>query len=618
MSVQLADIYKKADPDGSMTHVDAESLKKDGGAFLVVPVDEGTVFCREKFSEEHRMFDKTAREFGETRILPHREDLNKLNKDLTWEIFREMGELGFLGVDVPEKYDGMELDKTTSCIVAEGLSAGRNASILTTASAHTGISMLPIVWYGNDDQKQKYLPKLATGEWMAAYALTEPGAGSDALAGKATATLNEAGTHYLLNGTKIYITNGSWANVIVTFANIEGKGYTGFILEKDFPGFIVGAEEKKMGIKGSSTTTLFFENCEVPVENMLGEPGQGGPIAFNVLYVGRYKLGVVTGGGAKYAIETALEFANEREQFNRPISEFGMLQKKFADMMVGCWETDCLNYMTAGSIDDGINPLDKNDPQYFKQVQKIIEDHGIEASLCKVLGSEVLAKVVDDCVQIYGGAGFIEEYPFAVMYRDERINRIFEGTNEINRMIIGGTVLKKAILEEVPIRDTILKRKVQWNPDLSIEADHPAYSEAQVVEYCRSLLMMVLDDLILYYGQDLKNQQWDLEPLADMVIGFSIMDTGFKRYNQIDFDSIHGKETLEILQVSVAERSAEMIGNAQLIWRHILPDETANDKEELANQYFKKLNYHPKVVDGKKAIMERLQQHKKYYLDQEA
>lgn len=618
MSAQLAEIYKKADPDGSMTHVDAEALKKDGGAFLVVPVDEGSVFSREQFSEEHRMFDNTAREFGENRILPNREALNTLNKDLTWEIFREMGELGFLGVDVPEKYGGMELDKTTSCIVAEGLSAGRNSSILTTTSAHTGISMLPIIWYGNDEQKQKYLPKLAGGEWMAAYALTEPGAGSDALAGKATATLNEAGTHYLLNGTKIFITNGSWADVIVTFAKIEGKGYTGFILEKGFPGLTIGAEEKKMGIKGSSTTSLFYENCEVPVENVLGEPGQGGPIAFNVLYVGRYKLGVVSGGGAKYAVESSLEFANEREQFNRPISEFGMLQKKFAEMVIRCWESDGLNYMTCGSIDEGLKSLDKDDPHHFEHVQKIIEDHGIEASMCKVRGSEVLAQIVDDCVQIYGGAGFIEEYPVACMYRDERINRIFEGTNEINRMIIGGTLLKKAILEEIPIRDTILKRKVQWNPDLSLNENHPGFQEAGMVEYCRSLLMMVLDDLILEYGQDLKNQQWDLEPLADMVINLAIMDTGFKRYRQMKPDTNHTTETLEVLQVSVAERSAEMIGYAKLIWRHIHLGEIAHEREELAHQYLKKLNYNPKIVDGKKRIMERVQQHKKYYLDLEA
>ena len=330
--------------------VNYKKLQGRGGAFLITPLGHGAVFSREQFTEEHRMFEQTAKEFGENRILPVSEELNVLNKDLTLEIFKEMGKLGFLGVDVEEKYGGLSLDKTTSCIIVDALSAGRNASIMVTASAHSGISMLPIAWYGNDDQKKKYLSKLASGEWMGSYALTESGAGSDALSGTTTAVLNEKGTHYILNGQKIFVTNGAWADVAVTFASVDGK-YTAFILDKDCDGWIVGDEEKKLGIKGSSTVTFFYEDCKVPVKNVIGKVGEGGPIAFNVLYVGRYKLGVTTGSGAKYIIDASLEYATERQQFNRSIKEFGMIQKKFANMVTRCWESDSINYMIAGSID---------------------------------------------------------------------------------------------------------------------------------------------------------------------------------------------------------------------------------------------------------------------------
>ena len=447
--------------------VTTDRVSGRGGAFLVTSVDKGEVFSREQFSEDHQMFESAARDFALNRILPIHKDLNVFNRDLSVEIFKEMGELGFLGVDVPEEFGGLGLDKTTSCIVADRLSEGRSASIMVTASAHTGIASLPIIWYGNKEQKEKYLTKMATGEYMACYSLTEAGAGSDALSGKTTATLSDDGKHYLLNGQKIFVTNGAWADVCVTFANVQGK-YTAFILDKDCDGWIVGAEEKKMGLKGSSTTTFFFENCKVPVENVLGKVGQGGPIAFNVLYVGRYKLGVTTAAGSKYTLNAALEYANEREQFSRPISQFGMIQNKFANMIVRSWEADSVNYMTSGSIDAQLENCDKSAEDYFLNVQKAIEDHGIESSICKILGSDALAYNVDEGVQILGGAGFIEEYGMAGMYRDERINRIFEGTNEINRMIVSGYTLKKAIMEEMPLRDLIADRESNWIPEINI------------------------------------------------------------------------------------------------------------------------------------------------------
>ena len=278
--------------------IDYEKLKGRGSAFIVAPASKSTVFSREDFSEEQTMFKNAAHDFGVKRIDPIHKELNKYNGQLTREVFREMGELGFLGVDTPEEFGGLGLDKTTACIVVDALSVGKSPSIMVTSSAHTGISILPIIWYGNKEQKLKYLPKLSSGEWMGSYALTEPSAGSDAMAGTTTAKLSDDKKHYLLNGQKIYITNGAWADVCVTFAKVDGR-YTAFIIDKECDGWVKGEEEKKLGIKGSSTVTMYFENCKVPVENVLGEVGEGGAIALNVLYTGRYKLGVTTASGAK-------------------------------------------------------------------------------------------------------------------------------------------------------------------------------------------------------------------------------------------------------------------------------------------------------------------------------
>jgi alkylation response protein AidB-like acyl-CoA dehydrogenase len=597
----------------SASPVTVDKVTGRGGAFLVTSVDKGKVFCREQFSEDHKMFESAAKDFALNRILPIHKELNVFNKELSIEIFKEMGELGFLGVDAPEEFAGLGLDKTTSCIVADRLSEGRSASIMVTASAHTGIASLPIIWYGNKAQKEKYLTKMATGEYMACYSLTEPGAGSDALSGKTTATLSEDGKHYLLNGQKIYVTNGAWADVCVTFANVEGK-YTAFILDKDCDGWVVGAEEKKMGIKGSSTTTFFFENCKVPVENVLGKVGQGGPIAFNVLYVGRYKLGVTTAAGSKYTLNAALDYANEREQFSRPISEFGMIQNKFANMIVRAWEADSVNYMTSGSIDAQLENCDKSAGDYYVNVQKAIEDHGVEASICKILGSDALAYNVDEGVQILGGAGFIEEYGMAGMYRDERINRIFEGTNEINRTIISGYTLKKAIMEEMPLRDLILDRSENWIPVINISDDEPLKREAEVVEFTRSAMAFTLNELILKYGQDLKNEQWLLEPFADLVISLSVMDTCFKRYNQLETGK-HKDEVREVFLLSITDQ-LDIVKNRSIdILGYLDSIENNTEKLDTFNSWLLKLNYSSDRIRLKKAVTSSLFKYNKYYLD---
>ena len=477
---------------------------------------------------------------------------------------------------------------------------------MVTMAAHTGIATLPITWYGNEFQKKKYLPKLSSGEWIGCYALTEPSAGSDALSGQMKAHLSEDGKHYILNGQKIYITNGSWAEVCVTFANVNGK-YTGFIVDKDCEGWTVGEEEKKMGIKGSSTTTLYFENCKVPIENMLGKVGQGAAIAFNVLYTGRYKLGVSAAAGAKICVNRAYEFANEREQFSRKIVEFSMMQKKMSEMVVKSWEADSLNYMTCGSIDESLKGVDKKLGNYFEIVQKAIEDHAIEASACKVVGSEALAFCVDEAVQIHGGAGFIEEYPICAMYRDERINRIFEGTNEINRLLTSGTTLKKALLEDIPIRSTIADRNENWIPDLEV-SDSKIKQEVEVVEFCRSLTVSTLNNLINEYGQDLKNEQWLLEPLSDMIISLSIIDTCTKRYLQ--GDEKKKIDMLPVLKLSIANHYVSMMANAD----DIASNTNKNYKGVIISS-MKDLHYEVDRISLKKQIFSDLNKYKKYYLD---
>ena len=597
-----------------ITEADYGKMYGKGGAFIITPITDGRSFTREMFSEEQQMFADAALEYAVKRMKPLKDELKVLNKDLTLEILKEWGDNGFLGVDIPEEYGGSALDKTTAAMVTDFLAFSECSSIMVTLGAHSGIGTLPIVWYGDESQKKKYLPKIASGEWLACYALTEPNAGSDALNGETTAYLNDAKTHYILNGQKIYITNGSWAKVCVTFAKIDGK-MTSFIVDKDCDGWVIGAEEKKMGIKGSSTSTIFFENCKVPVENMLGEIGEGGHIALNVLYAGRWKLGFSSAAGCKTAMKIAYDFASERKQFSRSILDFSMLQNKFSRMIVKTWESDTINYATTGSIDFLVSKLDDSHKDYYKNVQKIIEDHAIEASLCKVIGSEALAFCADEGVQIFGGAGFIEEYPAAALYRDERINRIFEGTNEINRLLISGTFLKKAILEELPIRDAIFEKQSSFISDTSSFNDSDIQIEAKAVEYSRTIMLNTFHNLVNVYGQDLKNEQWVLEPFANIVISFSKMYFGFLRYNQLENGSNRDK-TLPILKYSVSRNFDKVVQLSKEIYNNVL-SKINKSSFEYSNSLFDEINSFDCKVDTislKKSIYEEFSKNGKYYL----
>jgi alkylation response protein AidB-like acyl-CoA dehydrogenase len=487
-----------------------------GGQWLTSPVANTKVFCRETFTEDHQDIDTMIQEFAKDRILPNVEAIDKLDKDLSLKLLREMGELGLIGVDTPEEYGGSDLDKITACIISEGMARGGSASFSCTFSVQTGIGSMGILFFGTPEQKEKYLPKLMTGEWVSAYALTEPSAGSDALAGKTTAVLSEDGKYYILNGDKQFISNGSWADVYTVLAQVDGNKFSGFIVDRDIEGFEVGAEEKKMGMKGSSTTPLKFTNAKVPVENLLFKVGKGAAIAFNALNVGRYKLAAACIGGSKIGIEHAVKYALERRQFGQPIAYFDAIKGKVADLVIRIYAADSMLYRTVGLIQNAIDVLDKSDSDYYKKMAEATERFAIEASMAKVFGSETSNLVVDEVLQIYGGYGFTEEYPVARAYRDDRINRIWEGTNEINRAIITGYMMKKVLMEEISLRDYLKGvddfLAIEY-PDIEEDLFQ---SEKFALESAKRLASMVFQEALCEYGQDLKHEQQLSEAIADI------------------------------------------------------------------------------------------------------
>jgi alkylation response protein AidB-like acyl-CoA dehydrogenase len=585
---------------------------KTGGAFLTTPFGEGEIFTRERFSGEQLELYEAVRDFSRENLATKKEAIETLDEALNREILLEMGEMGMLGVDVPDAYGGMGMDKSTACLILEALSHCDSPSLCTTYTDHTGIGLLPILWYGNDQQREKYIPKMMTGEWLSSYALTEPGAGSDALAGTASAKLSEDGSHYILSGTKQWITNGGWADIGIVFAKVDGEKLTAFILDKECEGWERGPEEKKLGIKGNSTTTYVLNNCKVPVENVIGTVGKGAAVAFNVLYIGRLKLGAVTMGGAKNAIRHALTYANERRQFAQPIVNFGMMQRKLADMVVRQFEADCITYQTTGSIDEGVGEKSPEAPDYYDSLYRVIEDHAIENSVNKIYSSEGLWITVDDGLQILGGYGFSEEYPFARLLRDERVNRIFEGTNEINKLIIAGITMKKAILDEIPIREEIAALGQGWLPEIEYPEDHDMLPEIKVVELGRGIVLRTLNALILEYGQDFKNQQWEMELLANMIIAQQVMFSVLRRYLQLPDDYPRKSEMQDVVMVSLAKQLDVIVREAKTIHNHILDPEAAAENAQSLQAVVDELAYLPDTLAAKERIFRLLHKRDRY------
>ncbi|MDX2029643.1 MAG: acyl-CoA dehydrogenase family protein [Blastocatellia bacterium] len=421
-----------------------------GGSFLFEDCKSKEIFTREEISEEQRMFAGVAGEFMRKEVLPRAEAIYGKDWPVTRELLLKAGELDLLRIDIPEQYGGLGLDKVSSAYVGEQIAV--MPSFGASLGAHTTIGTLPIVYFGTPEQRAKYLPKLATGEWIAAYCLTEPSSGSDALAAKTKATLSDDGTHYLLRGQKMWITNGGFADIYIVFAKVDGEKFTAFIVERG-PGVVPGHEEKKLGLDGSSTTAVMLEDARVPVGNVLGEIGKGHVVAFNILNLGRLKLGSRNVGGMKFALDNAISYARERHQFGRAISNFGLIKRKLAEMAIRCYVGDALVWRTLGMIDCALETIDAENPM---AALKAIEQYAVECSIIKVWTSEALGLVVDETVQIYGGYGYSKDYPAERAYRDARITRIYEGTNEINRMIIPTRLLKGPAGESLPDLDELI------------------------------------------------------------------------------------------------------------------------------------------------------------------
>jgi butyryl-CoA dehydrogenase len=504
-----------------------------GGSFLLEDRSPEEVFTPEDFSEQHQMIAQTTEEFATKEIVPANDAIEDKQFQVTRDLLKKASELGLTSIDIPEEYGGMELDKVSSAIVADRIA--KSGSFSVAFGAHVGIGTLPIVWFGNEQQKQKYLPKLAAGEWIAAYALSESSSGSDALSLRTKAVLSPDGKHYLLNGEKMWISNAGFADVYIVFAKIDGEKMTAFIVERTFPGFNVGAEEHKMGIRGSSTCPLILNDCQVPVENVLGEIGKGHVIAFNSLNVGRFKLGAGCIGGARNSLSNAIGYAKQRKAFGKTIADFGLIREKIARMASQIYVGESAVYRTVGMIDTATSEIDKHAPDASAQIRKAIEEYAVECSIIKVWGSEMLDFVVDETVQIYGGYGFVEEYPAERGYRDSRVNRIFEGTNEINRLITTGWLLKRAMSGQLPLMPAIKKvlDEVMAGPSFSESSDGPLATEKSIVANAKKIGLFVSGAASQKYMAGLADQQEVMGAMADMLIEGFVMESALLRTQKL-------------------------------------------------------------------------------------
>ena len=525
----------------------------DGGEFLLVDTAGMELFAPEEFTAEQKQIAETTEEFMKKEVFPNIDRIEDKDFKFIVEKMKQCADLGLFLAEVPEEYGGLELEKTTNMLMIEKIAPA--TSFCMAFGGHTGIGILPMVYYGTPDQKERYLGKLSSGEWIGAYALTEPDCGSDPLSSRSTAVLSDDGTYYILNGTKQFITNSAFADLFTVFAKIDGKHFSAFLVEKGFEGFTVGAEEKKMGLKGSSTTQLVLQDVRVPVENLLGEPGKGHKIAFNVLNVGRLKVATQTLGMSKGAFAEAASYATERKQFGKPIGEFGAIKEKLADMLGAIYASESVIYRVAGMLDGRIATLDHSGTDYYERYQKAIEEYAAECAIAKVFCSEQLDMVVDEAVQIHGGYGYIAEYAVERYYRDSRIQRIFEGTNEINRILIPTMLFRKADSNGSELWNMV--KKAQEGIPTATAYTGEFAQEAATIARLKQLYLTVLGSVM-----PAKDHQEVLLAVADMVITIFALESSVLRASKTIAAASETKK--QLLKAVIKSIAFDLSGKFQL------------------------------------------------------
>ncbi|HIY76515.1 MAG TPA: acyl-CoA dehydrogenase family protein [Candidatus Sphingobacterium stercorigallinarum] len=515
----------------------SEKKTLKGGEFVIKETCYRDIFIPEEFDEESQMIRQTCADFLKTEVLGHLDRIDSQEEGLMESLLDKAGDLGLLGVSIPEQYGGFGKDFNTSMLVADAVGGGYSFAV--ALSAHTGIGTLPILYYGSDEQKENYIPKLTTGQWKAAYCLTEPDSGSDANSGKTSAKLNAEGTHYLINGQKMWITNGGFADIFIVFAKIDDDQHlSAFIVERDFGGITMNPEENKLGIKGSSTRQLFFNDCPVPVGNLLSERGNGFKIAVNILNIGRIKLGAATIGSARSVISQAVKYANERQQFNLPIAKFGAIRYKLAEMAIRLFANESAAYRAGQNIDDAFARLVNEGMDEAKAKLKSVEQFAIECAIIKVWCSEMLDYVVDEGVQIYGGMGYSAEAPMERAYRDSRINRIFEGTNEVNRLLVVDMLLKRAMKGELDLMGPAqaVVEELMAIPDFEDETDAPFVREKKLISNLKKAGLMVAGAAVQKLMMSLAKEQEILMNIADIIGGVYVAESVLLRAEKLHFN----------------------------------------------------------------------------------
>jgi alkylation response protein AidB-like acyl-CoA dehydrogenase len=581
---------------------------KTGGTFLTNVVGSEKVFCKELFSEEEKMIYEAMRDFATNELLPlSQNELNKKDEKLIRKLVEQMGELGFLGIDVPEKYGGSEMTKTGMCILAEGISFCGSPSFCTVWNVQTSIGSLGIIWYGNDEQKKKWLPGICSGEKITAFGLTEPEAGSDATNSKTTGVLSDDGKHYILNGQKIFISNGAWADTVIVALKIDGK-FSSIVVEKGTPGFEIGKEEKKMGMEGSSTVPLYFSDCKVPVENLLGNVGEGAGPAFCGLNIGRFKLGASAIGGMMLGMKHAVEYAKERKAFGQYISDFGSIQEKLATATILTYTLDSTCYSVIGKQTEAINELDKNDPEYYIKQGNTTEKYIAENSIVKVYGSESAEQLIDHCFQIFGGYGFIEEYPIAQAYRDNRINKIWEGTNEINKMLCGRAMITKALSGEIGFKEYLEKVDGFCKDDLDSGYEGAYKDEVECIEAAKGIYAICLNESLSKHGQDIGIEQVIIENLANILIYCYVADSTLSRVMQHkDFYVSKNQIVPEMCaKVYTAEQGTRVMEYAYKILNNIYNSDIPADLNAKLDVLKERLSLSTDTIGLKKIIGEKV------------